>query len=147
VKDGEKLFRALDGIMSSRPFDRAGVSQAIGMDLSEDAEQANEYLAIYRGGAATHPLFSEVELRVGKLDSEMRDGIVILKVQPRWVVFQDEVQTRYGCRVPRFPPPRRITPGSSAYLVYPSDWCILRFGFERRAPERLTTVVIDASGR
>jgi hypothetical protein len=142
-----QLLAMVQALASNRPFRIENVSQLTGSTLHLVPTESNDFFLVYRSEASSGTLLTEVELRQPTPQTSAKDGLILLTIAPSLCISQEVIMARFGMKPQLEVPTPQQPEDAPMYLIYPMEWGELRFGFQRQAPEYLTGIVLDATGR
>src|SRR5512140_2641495 len=96
--DSNALFKVLDRLVKSRPFERDGVATAVGLGLVK-SPSSDDFFDIFRSPSGPVDPASPVtsaELRKPGKRATVLDGLVLLGVRDNPCILRTEVAARYG---------------------------------------------------
>lgn len=154
---GAALFDRIDpfvsgALASGRALQPDEVSQALGLKLAPDKSASNPYFAVFAstggpGSDAAPGAVTSIELRTPRKPERGQGSLLILEVSPALGISQADVKQRYGDKIELSVPTPHQPPSAPVYWVYRKPWGKVSFGFARKAPQVLVSVVIDAIER
>ena len=152
------LFDRIDPLANGRALKPDEVGQAFGLKLVPDKSASNPYFAMFVSTSAPAPApggngdgggasaaVTAVELRTPRKPEGGQGSLLILTVSPAIAIGQADVKKRYGDPLELSVPTPHQPPDAPVYWVYRRPWGKVSFGFSRKAPQRLVSVVIDAT--
>lgn len=145
------LFDRIDPLANGRALKPDEVSQALGLKLVPDKSASNPYFAVFvsapakttGGDAGAQAAVTSIELRTPRKPEGEKGSLLILEVSPALGIGQADVKKRYGDKIELSVPTPHQPPDAPVYWVYRRPWGKLSFGFTRKAPSLLVSVVID----
>lgn len=141
MQPANKFFEKIEEIGDGHTATSARLRKQLGVTLSPDAAQSDEFTLIYTGRADMYDMFDAVELRVqGPAASKSRQ-MVLLSVNRARCITMSEVTQRYGEGALSVPTPRQPA-DDPVYLVYVKPWGKISYGFPRDY-SCLREVIID----
>lgn len=144
------LFDRIDPLANGRALKPDEVSQALGLKLVPDKSASNPYFAVFvsasaqAAGGGAPAAVTGIELRTPRKPEGGQGSLLILEVSPALGIGQADVKKRYGDKIELSVPTPHQPPDAPVYWVYRRPWGKVSFGFTRKAPQLLVSVVIDA---
>jgi hypothetical protein len=144
------LFDLVDSLAKNRPLRATTLSEQLGLSFKEEHAVSNAYFHVYQAhGPSKHAGGNAI------LSAELREpaqapkegsvnGLLILEINNKLCVSQDEVRQRFGPNPELSIPSPHAPADAPLYWVYRQDWGKLNFGFSRNEPACLVRVTIDA---
>jgi hypothetical protein len=141
----QSVWSLVASLVNQRPFRADFVAKATKTELQRIPAESNDYFSVLRGDVPNSQLLMRVELRLPTPQGIAKDGIILLELQPASCVSKDDAMSQFGNKPElSFPTPQQPS-DALLYLVYRFDWGVLRLGFDRKGPECLKTLVLDAT--
>lgn len=147
------LFDLIADLGKSRPFRSASLSERLGLFFKEDLAASNPYFHLYRTHGQVHGtrpppaggaiVSAELRESTEALKADSVNGLLILEINDKLCVSQDEVSRQFGQNPELELPSPHAPPSEPIYWAYRKDGYKLSFGFSRNEPSCLVSVVLD----
>ena len=146
----KSLFELVDELLDLPRLNRESVEKITGLPLVSFNEQ-DPYFATYHGSSTdTSAEVTEVELRYPGPQSKMKDGFLILSLNPNLGLTIDDARARFGLEQCFSPRPAEAPNTVPNYTSYSPKEARLSFGFleptlgtSGTCPGTLVAVIID----
>ncbi|MFA6447224.1 MAG: hypothetical protein WCW31_03130 [Patescibacteria group bacterium] len=138
----DNLVRQLEGFSAMTPD---AVSKALGVALTSDESQSNEWYAQKNGiageGSKFGMILDSAELRMPKESG--KGGLLILNIKDNLDILESDIMKEYPKAIPELA--EATAPSSMPmYLKVNKSWGKMTFGISREKPNRVVNIIFDS---